>query len=80
MNETVPTTWPPAVVVRKYTTCQLCRTARGKACTGRGDHLARWLAAYSNGQISRDDLRAVIIGLTVVTKWTVVPEGEERAA
>ncbi len=58
--------------------CRLCGRKPGKPCTSKGDHLARWLGAYEQRRITRDDLKHVIVRLVVVTKWCVVPE--ERAA
>ena len=63
----------PAVVVRQRV-CWLCRARAGQPCTDRGDHLGRWLAAYTDRAISRDDLKVVIVRLVVVTKWCVVDE------
>lgn len=63
----------PAAVVRQRV-CWLCRTRPGKPCTDRGDHLGRWLAAYTDRAISRDDLKVVVVRLVVVTKWAVVDE------
>jgi hypothetical protein len=48
--------------------CQVCPAA---------DHLARWVAAYTAGVISRDDLAAVIDGLVVITAQQLI---SERAA
>ena len=63
----------PAVIVRGQT-CWLCRAKPGQSCTERGDHLGRWLAAYTDRAISRDDLKAVVVRLVVISKWAVVDE------
>ena len=63
----------PAAVVRRRP-CWLCHARPGKPCTDRGDHLGRWLAAYTDRAISRDDLGQVITRLIVITKWCVVDE------
>lgn len=61
--------------------CGLCGARPGVSCTGRGDHLARWLDAYRARVISRGALVAVVVRLTVVTKWCVVPgDSAGRAA
>jgi hypothetical protein len=77
MTAIIHQTIPPAEAVRA-TRCTLCGKRPGRPCTPKGDHLARWLAASSGGRITRDDLKAVIVRLTIVTKWTIVTE--ERAA
>ena len=56
--------------------CWLCGVGPGQPCTGRGDHLGRWLAACTDRAISRDDLKAVIVRLVVITKWAVVDDGQ----
>ncbi len=63
----------PAVTVR-LRPCWLCRARSGQPCTERGDHLGRWLAAYTDHSIAREDLKAVIVRLVVITKWAVVDE------
>jgi hypothetical protein len=67
---------PPAEAVRQ-TRCNLCNARPGRACSRKGDHLARWLAACTAGAITRDGLREVIVRLVVVTKWCVVTEAAE---
>jgi hypothetical protein len=54
--------------------CELCGVPGGVPCTGKSDHLARWLAAYDERAISRGDLKTVIVRLTIITKWAVVDE------
>ena len=68
-----PSAPDPAVTVRQRP-CWLCKARPGKSCTDRGDHLGRWLAAYTDRAITRDDLREVIVRLVVVTRWCVVDE------
>jgi hypothetical protein len=58
--------------------CRLCGTAPSTPCTSKGDHLARWLAAYAYGAISRADLMEVVVRLTVVTKWCLITDAAER--
>ncbi len=65
----------PAAAVRRQP-CHLCRAVPGQECTAAGDHLARWLAAYTAGRITRAQLTDVIAGLVVVTRWQVIgPDG-----
>lgn len=73
MQETQPQDRTPAEAVRS-TRCVLCRRRPGRACTPRGDHVGRWLQAYGERRISRDELVVVITELTIVTKWCVVEE------
>ncbi len=54
--------------------CEVCGVPRCVPCTGKGDHLARWLSAYDVRVISRADLISVVIRMVVVTKWAVVDE------
>jgi hypothetical protein len=76
MPATQSQTVPPAEAVRSVR-CQLCRARPAAACTPRGDHLARWLAASSAGRITRDALKAAIVRLVVVTRWCVVTDAAE---
>lgn len=69
----MPEPGPAAVAVRSMP-CELCGAAGGTACSERGDHLARWLAACAGRRITRDDVDGVVRRLVVVTKWCVVPE------
>jgi hypothetical protein len=55
----------PLCGARAYSPCQI-----GPA----GDHLARWLAAYTGRRITRDQLTAEVVRLVMVTKWCVIPE------
>ena len=54
--------------------CPLCHARPYGPCqvTPAGDHLARWLAAYREGRITRDDLAGVIVGLVVITEREMV--------
>jgi hypothetical protein len=73
MSTTMPEARPAADAVRA-TPCPLCRRRPGKPCTPKGDHLARWLAGYSGGQIGRADLVGIIAGLVVITARELVPQ------
>jgi hypothetical protein len=63
----------PAEAVRS-TRCELCGARPARPCTAKGDHVRRWLEAYTARVITRDQLHAVIVRLVIVTRWTVVPE------
>jgi hypothetical protein len=73
LHGTQPQERPAAEAVRA-TRCTLCGTRPGNPCTPKGDHLNRWLGAYSARVISRGQLREVIVRLVVVTRWCVVAE------
>ena len=57
--------------------CPLCEAAPGTACQARpsGDHLARYLDAYTAGQLTREFMAAVLGELVVVADWRIVPDG-----
>ena len=76
--------------LRRLAKCRVLGAVRWRACPQCGagacapcsvqppaDCLARWLAAYAAGKITRDDLIAVISGLVVIAAAQLV---EERAA
>jgi hypothetical protein len=71
MSAPQPQTVTAAAAVRRIR-CNLCQARPGRACTRKGDHLARWLGACSAGRITRGDLRDVIVRLVVVTRSCVV--------
>ena len=61
--------------------CPCCWALPGKPCTVSwppGDHLARYQQAERAGLIDRDQLAAVVAGLTVIAGHVVIAEG--RAA
>ena len=57
--------------------CPLCEAQPGTACRliPSGDHLARYLDAYTAGQLTRDFMAAVLGELVVVASWRIVPDG-----
>ena len=57
--------------------CPLCEAAPGAACQAEpsGDHLARYLDAYTAGQLTREFMAAVLGELVVVASWRIVPDG-----
>lgn len=57
--------------------CPLCEAQPGTACRLRpsGDHLARYLDAYTAGQLTREFMAAVLGELVVVASWRIVPDG-----
>lgn len=65
----------PVAAVRQDR-CPLCGALAARPCraTPAADHLARWLAAYTAGRITRDQVTAEVVRLVIVTKWCLVPE------
>jgi hypothetical protein len=76
MTDTIPRapTTPEAARARK---CPLCQTPPGTPCQHKpqGDHLARYLDAYTAGQLTREYMAAVLAELVVITRWRIVPGG-----
>jgi hypothetical protein len=70
----VNTTTSPAVRER---TCPLCDTAPGEPCSPKpeGDHLARYLDAYTAGQLTRAYMALVVGDLVTVDTCAVIPAG-----
>lgn len=62
----------------RWRPCPVCGTGSYSPCQVRpaGDHLARWLATYAAGKITRADLIGVVGGLVVISAAQLV---EERA-
>jgi hypothetical protein len=57
--------------------CPLCGALPGAACQAdpSGDHLARYLDAYTAGQLTRAFMAAVLGELVVITGGSVIPDG-----
>ena len=68
------TTAPQAARGRQ---CPLCEAPPGEPCQLKpaGDHLARYLDAYTAGQLSRAYLAMVLGELVVITHSTIIPGG-----
>ena len=68
---TVNTITAPAVRSRQ---CPLCETPAGEACQPKpsGDHLARYLDAYTAGQLTKAYMAMVLGELVVIDGCTVV--------
>ena len=51
-------------------------TAPGTPCQRKplGDHLARYLDAYTAAQIAREYMAAVLVDLVVIAAWRIVPD------
>jgi hypothetical protein len=77
MQDTIPqeaVTAPRAARARR---CPLCETSPGIPCQAKpeGDHLARYLDAYTAGQLTREYMRRVVGELVVITRCQVIPGG-----
>lgn len=73
MTETVPITLTPEQAARARR-CPLCWASPGTPCQRKpqGDRLARYLDAYTAGQLTREYPAAVLAELVVITKWRIV--------
>jgi hypothetical protein len=72
--DTIPRTVTTAQAARARR-CGLCQAPPGHPCQAKppGDHLARYLDAYTAGQLTREYMAAVLDELVVITRWRVVP-------
>ncbi len=57
--------------------CPLCQAQPGAPCQPKpqGDHLARYLDAYTAGQLTREYMTTVLAELVVIARWRVVEDG-----
>jgi hypothetical protein len=60
--------------------CGFCWATPGTACSGRGQHLARYLRAYRRGLLARDELTVICADVSRVSAGLVVPEVAARPA
>ena len=58
----------------RHLVCELCQAPPDVRCTPDGDHLARWIGAYTAGLLSHADMAALFARVIVITKRRVVPE------
>lgn len=75
LQETVPTDLAPKKA--RNVMCPLCWSLPGRACSVSGppaDHLARWVAASKAGQVTREQLAAVLAQLDVIAGHVLVPD------
>ena len=70
VNQTIAA---PAVRARQ---CPLCEAPAGEPCQPKpsGDHLARYLDAYTAGQLTREYMRGVLGELVVIDGCAIVTE------
>ena len=76
MSITIPQAPSPAQAARARQ-CPLCWAQSGTPCQRKpeGDHLARYLDAYTAGQCSRAYLTMVLAELVVIAPSVVIPGG-----
>jgi len=76
VQDTIPRTLTPTEAARARR-CPLCQAPRGTPCQAKpeGDHLARYLDAYTAGQLTREYLAAVLGELVVITRCQIIPGG-----
>ena len=57
--------------------CPLCEAAPGCPCRSKppGDHLARYLDAYTAGELTRAYMAAVLGELIVIARWRIIADG-----
>jgi len=78
MTETVPITTTQGQTARARR-CPLCQAAPGTPCQPKsaGDHLARYLDAYTAGQLTRAYMRALVGELVVIDRAVIVRDGAQ---
>ena len=56
--------------------CPLCEALPGTPCQGKpqSDHLARYLDAYTAGQLTREYMARVLAELVVIARWRIVED------
>jgi hypothetical protein len=76
MQDTIPRTLTAAQAARARR-CPLCQAPPGTPCQRKppGDHLARYLDAYTAGQLTREYMAAVVGELVVIAAHVIVRDG-----
>lgn len=71
----------PVLATVRGRTCSLCEAPAGLACQPKpaGDHLARYLDAYTAGQLTKAYMALVLGDLVVVDACAVIERGEPDA-
>jgi hypothetical protein len=76
MTATIP--WPAGeTLAARARQCPLCGTEAGVPCQAKpaGEHLARYLDAYTAGQLTRAYMAAVLGELVVIDHCTIIEDG-----
>lgn len=65
---------PESVTVARSRECPLCETPAGQPCQPKpaGDHLARYLDAWTAGQLTREYMAVVLGELVVIDRCVVI--------
>ncbi|WP_300603718.1 hypothetical protein [Trebonia sp.] len=73
---TVNTITPQALSTARSRACPLCQTPAGEPCQPKpaGDHLARYLDAYTAGQLTRAYMATVLGELVVMDACVIITE------
>jgi hypothetical protein len=76
MTDTIPRTITAAQAARARH-CPLCEAPPGAPCQAKpeADHLARYLDAYTAGELTRAYLRAVVGELVVIDRCVMISAG-----
>jgi hypothetical protein len=76
MTNTIPRPFPAARAAHARP-CPLCQAPPGTPCQAKpsGDHLARYLDAYTAGELTRAYMAAVLGELVVITHGAIVADG-----
>ena len=76
MQDTIPRA-PTEAQAARARRCPLCEAQPGTPCQVKpdGDHLARYLDAYTAGKLSRAYMAAVVDELVVIDRAVIVRDG-----
>jgi hypothetical protein len=74
MQDTIPRQ-PTEAQAARARSCALCEAPPGHPCQAKpeADHLARYLDAYTAGQLSRAYMAAVVGELVVIDRAVMIP-------
>jgi hypothetical protein len=77
MQTTIPREALTEAQAARARKCPLCRRRPGRPCQAKpeADHLARYLDAYTAGQLTRAYLATVVGELVVITRSQLIPGG-----
>jgi len=77
VTATIPHGAPTDAQAARARHCPLCEAPPGAACQAKpaGDHLARYLDAYTAGHLSRTYMAAVVGELVIIDRAVIVVGG-----
>jgi hypothetical protein len=78
MRTTIPDDPPTVAQAARARLCPLCEAPPGVPCQAKppADHLARYLDAYTAGQLTREYMRRVVGELVVITRCQLIRGGD----